>query len=191
MSRAPRSRVSPIVTAPAAPPTTAFDRVFDAHHRPLYGFLVRLSGRAELAEELLQETFVRYARHRDRLPPDVNLRAWLFTVARNLWRSHRRWAWLDGQRLAELAARAAGVDPGPTPAEVLAATETSRRVERALAAMPETLREAAALVWIEHLEPREAAEVLGVEPEALRQRLTRARRLVDEALRDDPPGGPA
>lgn len=135
-------------------PLPEFDRVFAQHHRSLYGFLVRMTGRAEVAEELLQETFVRYARHRDRLPADANLRAWLFTVARNLYRSHRRWAWLDGQRLAELAARAVGVDPGPTPSEVLAATQTQRAVEGALAAMPDTLREVAVLVWTQHLTPR-------------------------------------
>jgi DNA-directed RNA polymerase specialized sigma24 family protein len=51
--------------------------------------------------------------------------------------------------------------------------------------MPETLREVAALVWIEHLEPREVAPILGLEPEAVRQRLSRARKLVDEALQRD------
>ena len=175
------SRVSSGVSPPRPAPGT-FDRVFEEHHQRLYGFLLRLCGRAELAEELLQETFVRWVRHKDRLPPDVNLRAWLFTVARNLHRSHRRWAWVDGQRLAELAARAVGIDAGPSPAEVLAATETSRRVERALAAMPESLREVAALVWIEHLEPREVAPILQLEPEAVRQRLARARRFVEDAL---------
>ncbi len=169
-----------------SPPTeSSFEQVFAEHQRPLYGFLLRLAGKTELAEELLQETFVRYLRHRERLPADANLRAWLFTVARNLYRSHRRWAWVDGQRLAELASRAVGIDPGPTPAEVLAANTTSRRVEACLAAMPETLREVAALVWIEHLEPREVAPILGLEPEAVRQRLSRARKLVDEALQRD------
>lgn len=163
-------------------PLPEFDRVFAQHHRSLYGFLVRMTGRAEVAEELLQETFVRYARHRDRLPADANLRAWLFTVARNLYRSHRRWAWLDGQRLAELAARAVGVDPGPTPSEVLAATQTQRAVEGALAAMPDTLREVAVLVWTQHLTPAEVALVLGLEPDAVRQRLLRARQFVDQAL---------
>lgn len=166
---------------PAARPDP-FDRVFDEHHRPLYGFLVRMTGRGELAEELLQETFVRYARHRERLPADVNLRAWLFTVARNLYRSHRRWAWVDGQRLAELASRAVGWDAGPTPAQVLAATDTQRVVESALAAMPETLREVAVLVWVEGLAPGEVAPILGLEPDAVRQRLARARKVVDEAL---------
>lgn len=168
------------------PAPSRFDLAFATHRGPLWGFLLRLCGRAELAEELLQETFVRYAAHAERLGPDANVRAWLFTVARNLYRSHRRWAWVDGQRLAELAARAVGVDPGPTPLELLAASETSRRAERAMAALPDGLREIAALVLVERLEPQEAAAILGLSPEAARQRLARARAAIRQALE---PGG--
>ncbi|MEQ1500828.1 MAG: sigma-70 family RNA polymerase sigma factor, partial [Myxococcota bacterium] len=109
----------------------AFDAVFDAYRGPVWGFLVRLTRRTELAEELLQETFLRLAAHGVRLRPDTRLRPWLFTVARNLYRSHRRWAWLDGQRLAELAARAFGQTP--TPHDHAAAAETGRTVEEVLA----------------------------------------------------------
>lgn len=158
----------------------AFDVVFDAYRGRVWGFLLRLCGRAELAEELLQETFLRLAAHATRLRPDTDLRAWLFTVARNLYRSHRRWAWLDGQRLLELATRGSARDP--TPHELAAATEAGRTVERALAEMPDALREVAVLVWIEKLEPVQAADVLGASPEAVRQRLLRARRFVSDAL---------
>lgn len=160
----------------------AFDQAFLTFRDPVWRFLLRLSGRTEVAEELLQETFLRLASHARRLRPDTHLRAWLFTVARNLWRSHRRWAWLDGVRLAELAAQVARGGSDPTPLELAAATETARRVEHALAAMPEKLREVALLVLIERFEPSEAAEVLSLSPEAVRQRLARARRLLSEAV---------
>lgn len=160
----------------------AFDEAFLAFREPVWRFLLRLSGRTEVADELLQETFLRLASHARRLRPDTNLRAWLFTVARNLWRSHQRWAWLDGVRLAELAAQAVRGGTAPTPLELAAATDTARRVEHALATMPEKLREVALLVLVEHLEPSEAATVLSLSPEAVRQRLARARRLLSEAV---------
>ena len=137
----------------------AFDRAFDLWRRPIWSFLLRLSGRAEVAEELLQETFLRLAGHARDLRPDTNLRAWLFTVARNLYRSHRRWAWLDGQRLAELASHAVHGAP-PTPLEAAAASEAGRTVERALASLAPANREVALLVLVERMEPSEAAEVL-------------------------------
>ncbi len=163
----------------------AWDVAFAAFREPVWRFLLRLSGRTEVAEELLQETFLRLATHATRLRPDTNLRAWLFTVARNLYRSHRRWAWLDGQRLAELASRAVSRGADPTPLELCAASQTGRRVEAALAAMPDSLREVALLVLVEHLQPSEAAEVLGLTPEAVRQRLARARKILDEAIGGD------
>ena len=159
----------------------AFDAAFDAYRGRLWGFLLRLSGRPEVAEELLQETFLRLAGHARDLRPDTNLRAWLFTVARNLHRSHRRWAWLDGQRLAEFASHAVSGAP-PTPREAAAASEAGRAVERALAAMAPANREVALLVLVEKMEPTEAAAVLGLRPDAVRQRLARARQAISDVL---------
>ncbi|MEQ1571978.1 MAG: sigma-70 family RNA polymerase sigma factor [Myxococcota bacterium] len=163
----------------------AFDAVFDAYRERLWAFLLRLCGRTELADELLQETWIRLASHATRLTPDTNLRGWLFTVARNLYRSHRRWAWLDGQRLLELATRAA--PRPPTPHEHAAASESARAVERVLAELPDSSREVALLVWIERMDPSEAAVVLGLRPDAVRQRLARARAALSTVLeRGDP-----
>lgn len=151
------------------------------HYAPrLNGFLRRLGASPEVAEELVQETFVRLVRHAPRLPDGSRVAAWCFTVARNLWRSHRRWAWLDGTRILELA----GLRPLSSfgPDDELAASRTQARLEAALAALPESHREVFLLVAVEGLEPREAAEALGISPENARQRLARARRHLEEAL---------
>src|SRR3954454_7862046 len=62
----------------------AFDAIHAAFNTRLYGFLVRLTRRRDVAEELLEETWLRFVRHADRLQPDTQLGPWLFTVARNL-----------------------------------------------------------------------------------------------------------
>jgi RNA polymerase sigma-70 factor (ECF subfamily) len=161
----------------------AFDAVFAAHRASIFGYLLRMSRRRELAEELLQETFLRLARHAPRLRDDTNVRAWLFTVARNLWISHRRWAWLDGERLAELARGVVFGEPGP---DALAeAAQAGRRVETALAKLPETYREVLLLVAVEKLTPQEAADVIGIRPDALRQRLARARAMMAQEVKDE------
>jgi RNA polymerase sigma-70 factor (ECF subfamily) len=158
----------------------AIDAVFDAYGARLNGFLRRMGASVEVAEELVQETFVRLVRHAPRLADDTRVGAWLYTVARNLWISHRRWAWVDGTRLLELARGARG--GAPTPAELHDAGETHARVERAVAALPAPQREVFLLVVGEGLDPAEAAAVLGLTPEAARQRLARARRAVEESL---------
>lgn len=158
----------------------AVDAVFDLYSGRLNGFLRRLGASPELAEELVQEAFVRLVRHAPRLREDTRLGPWLYTVTHNLWRSQRRWAWLDGTRLLQLA-WAPRRGP-PTPAEEHAAGAARARVEAAVAALPENQREVFLLVVGEGLDPAEAAEVLGLRPDAARQRLARARRAVEEAL---------
>ncbi len=57
---------------------TAFDEVYRRYTPGLFAFLARLVGRAAIAEELLQETWMRLATHARALARDTNLRAWLY-----------------------------------------------------------------------------------------------------------------
>ena len=159
----------------------AFDGVYERLRAPLYSFLVRLSGRTQLAEDLLQETWIRLVRHARDLPPETQLRPWLYTVARNLYRSHRRWALLDASRLREL-----GLLPGQVPEspfESLAANDIERGLEHALAALPLVDREVVLLCVVSAFEPSDAAGILGISAEAVRQRLARARAKLRERLK--------
>ena len=153
----------------------AFDAVYRAYRPRIYGFLWRMTRRPEVAEELLQETFLRLARHAPRLDPDTRLEVWLFAVARNLWRSWARWSVVDGTRLVGWASSFWAQRSPPTPEAALAAQETGAALERALGALPPALREVAVLVGVEGLSPGDAAAVLGITPEAARQRWSRAR----------------
>lgn len=162
----------------------AFDAVFEEYRPRVYGFLLRLCGQRELAEDLLQETFLRLARSAGQLRPDTRLRPYLFTIAHNLHRSHRRWAWVDGERLLALGRRLRSGPP--TPIDDASASELGRRLEAALAALPEASREVALLVLVEGMEPMEAAEILNLRADALRQRLSRARAALSEAIGEKP-----
>jgi RNA polymerase sigma-70 factor (ECF subfamily) len=162
----------------------AFDWVFD-HYRPrLFGFLARLSGHRALAEDLLQETFLRLARHAPNLAPDTRLDAWLFTVARNLYASHRRWALLDIERLSEIRLWSMLAPPPPSPLAQAASEEELGALENALARLPLAHREILLLVGIEGMTPAEAATVLGLSNDAARQRLSRARAMLRELLEE-------
>src|SRR3954470_23767187 len=83
-----------------------------------FGFLLRLAGRRDVAEDLHQEVWFAIARHAARLAPDTDLAAWIFTVARNRFLSSRRRAdvvvpALKRAALVELAAGPpASDDPG-------------------------------------------------------------------------------
>ena len=70
--------------------TDAFDAVYALYNAPLFGFLARLAGSRDVAEDLLEETWLRFVAHADRLNADTRLGPWLFTVARNLHVSYLR-----------------------------------------------------------------------------------------------------
>lgn len=69
---------------------TAFEPVVASHHGEIFRYLRRLTFRASEAEDLSQETFLRAYRAWRGLATDANVRAWLFTIATNVYRNHVR-----------------------------------------------------------------------------------------------------
>jgi RNA polymerase sigma factor (sigma-70 family) len=164
----------------------AFDAVFAAYRRRLYGYLVRMTRRRDVAEDILQETFLRLAQHAKRLDAETRLGAWLFTVAHRLVVS---WARANTVRM-QLAGDLPRAEPAHTersPLEALADSQTQLAIERALAALPEAYREVALLVGIEGMSAGEVAEILGLRADAVRQRLSRARTLLADLLGEHAP----
>ncbi len=160
----------------------AFDAVHAAYNVRLLTFLVRLARRRDVAEDLLEETWLRLVRAAASLHPDTTLGPWLFTVARNRYFSYCRCRALDESHAADLLALWPTASPLSSPFELTAASESERRIEAALAELPATHREVLLLVGIEGLTPAEAATVCGVTAETLRQRLHRARALLARRL---------
>ena len=159
----------------------AFEAVYEAYRARLFSFLVRLSRRRDVAEDLLEETWLRVVTSARRLDPDTRLAPWLFTVARNLYWSYCRSRLLEDELAAGLF-DVWPVAPPPSPFEEAAASELERRIEQALATLPARYREVLLLVANDEIGPAEAAAICGIRPEAMRQRLSRARAMLAEAL---------
>jgi RNA polymerase sigma factor (sigma-70 family) len=157
----------------------AFDRAYAVYGPRIMNFLARMTSHRQLAEDLYQETWIKLAVHAPRLHEDTDLGAWLYTVARNLARSEKRAerARPGGGQLLDHAAHA-----GASPYEWAAASETEARLEEALAELAPPFREVLLLVVVEGLEHERAAEILDLKPDALRQRLSRARTKLAEGL---------
>ncbi len=153
----------------------AFDAVYESYRPRLFGFLVRLSRRRDVAEDLLEETWLRLIARRATLDEDARLAPWLFAVARNLYFSWRRSRAVDADRASELDPSWPAAETGASPFESAARAELERRVEAALARLPLRDREVLLLVGVEGLTPSEAAGVCGVSAVTLRARLHRAR----------------
>lgn len=63
----------------------AADRLIKAHQGSLYAYMLRLSGRPDIAEDVVQDAFVRVLTHLDRFDPRYRFSTWLFTIAKRLY----------------------------------------------------------------------------------------------------------
>jgi len=185
MTPVDRSRELALVARLKQSDGDAFDQVYAEFNARLFNFLARLCRRRDVAEDLLEETWLRVVAHASKLRDDTRLAPWLFTIARNLYTSYCRSRLLDYDLLAGV--QVWPVQPqDPSPFEMAAAGELQRRVEVALATLPAVYREAMLLVAQEGFTPSEAAVICRITPVAMRQRLRRARALLAERLEQQP-----
>lgn len=167
---------------PEERPQTAFEATAMPFARSLYGTALRLTGHAEDALDVVQETYLRAFRTFHNFRAGTNPKAWLFTILRSVTANRYR----DDQRrpqlvvLDDLDQRFTAESRSGTPEAPLAAGE----VERALATLPEEFRLAILLVDVEELSYEEAALAMGCPVGTVRSRLARARRGLSVALRD-------
>lgn len=110
--------------------------LFDRHHRPLYGFLYRLTGQRPLCEDLVQEVFLRVLRHAGSFRPGAAFRPWLYRIARNVLADHGAQRWhLPLEDQEHLAAQ------GPSAHTLLEASRDRERLAAALGRLPRDKQE--------------------------------------------------
>lgn len=168
----------------------ALDVVHAAFNTRLFNFLARLSRHRDVAEDLLEETWLRFIDMLPRLHDDTRLGPLLFKIARNLHVSYCRSRAIEDHYAPDMIGLWPNGSPAPSPFDASVARETGDRLDDALAALPAIYREALLLVAVDDLKPSEAAAICGITPEAMRQRISRARAMIakhldahDDALR--------
>ncbi len=139
------------------------------------------------AEDLVQETYLRAFRFWQRFEPGTNCRAWLLTIAHNLFRNRYRERQKGGQQveLEEelLDAAALSADGGEkNPERLVLDRVLDQEVEDALKALPADYLESVLLVDLQELSYEEAAEAMECPIGTVRSRLSRGRRMLHTAL---------
>jgi len=141
-----------------------WESLYDLHAEGLLRYLTKMTGRREVAADLLQETFLRAMKHGAQLREPRAVRPWLFGIATNIARQHRRRAQLlrflpfSGRELAD-----DGFDLG------------AETVHRALASIPFDQAAALLLHYRAGFTRHEIAQMSGVSDEAVKSRLGRGR----------------
>lgn len=162
---------------------SAFSQIFSGLSPRLFTFLRRLCGSPELAHDLMQETFLRMHRARGSFVPGSAVVPWAYAIARNCFVSQAR-------SLKSRHARSSlDVDDHEVPAgldfnaeETAAVRQKAELVERTLARMSVTNREAFVLLRFEGQSVAAAAQILGASEGAVKLRAFRAYELLRAAL---------
>jgi RNA polymerase sigma-70 factor (ECF subfamily) len=159
---------------------TRFDALVRQHHRSLHAY-VRVVYPNAHADAVVNATFAQLWQHLDDVP-DQAVRTWLRASARhevfNASRRERRW-YATSDRAARMGSRQAQAPPDLDAGVDLAA------VLAALEALHDDDREIVLMVALEDLTSTELAEILGIQPDAARRRLSRARERLRAAVARD------
>jgi RNA polymerase sigma-70 factor (ECF subfamily) len=177
----------------------AFERLLARYERPIWSFLRRFVRDAEAAEDLLQEVFLRVVRDAQDSGPawkgEAKFSTWLYTIARNLCIDRARRTAVRGSdspsidgstgadpETATLHERIAA--PGPSTDAVVAGREAARRIDRAVAELPDDQREVFLMREVMELPFAEIASLVGASEPTVKSRMRYALEKLRAALAD-------
>ncbi|MHA6757948.1 RNA polymerase sigma factor [Streptacidiphilus sp. PAMC 29251] len=155
-----------------------FTELVRIHARGVHAFLLRVSGSVAEAEDLGQDTFLRAYTALQSYPPERRRellpRAWLMTIAANVWRNHVR----SSTRRPVSAMRVDDAqdnwpEEGPGPAERALNTDDRGRLVAALSQLPEYYRVAVVLRHVVGMSYAEVAQVQGCPVGTAKARVSR------------------
>jgi RNA polymerase sigma-70 factor, ECF subfamily len=163
------------------PKRVRFAELLESHEREIHRFLYRMSGNAEDASDLLQETFLRAFQAFPRLPHDANYRAWLYRIAHNqalnLFRARR------ARRTEPLDEAGALQDSNGNPESLEESRRAARVLRRVIRGLTPRQRSALLLKKYEGLSYTEVAAVLGSTEENARAHVYQAMKRIRAELK--------
>jgi RNA polymerase sigma-70 factor (ECF subfamily) len=175
----------------------AFEELYRRYHRPVGALLYRMCWDRALAEDCLQEVFLRLWRAARDFRGDCAVSTWLFRIARNVWlnvrdsRSHREGLPVAVTAREEPLGRAEPQAPhaaervapqGERPERRLDAEETAAAIRRSVDLLDDDHRMVFVLAHYEGLRYREIANILEIPVGTVKSRMAVAERRLREAL---------
>lgn len=152
---------------------TAFEAFVHRWHGPLLGYLQRMLKDENKAEDLVQETFIRFIHQlRNKQPPE-NARAWLYKVASNLCRDYWKSASYRSEKTV-LANVPEQTDHRASVVDIYERQEARNEMIRALEELTAIQREIVILRFYQELKLKEIAEVLELPVGTVKSRLFHA-----------------
>jgi RNA polymerase sigma-70 factor (ECF subfamily) len=170
----------------------AFAGLVRRHKTPLYNFVLRQVRLRPVAEDLVQEVFVRVVQSAAEFKHEARFSTWAYAIARNLCIDHLRKAALrrhpsldqstdadDGPTLGE---RVADTHPGAAVDRVAMGSEFGRIIARAVEELPPEQREVFLLREVGNVPFKDIAQITGTSENTVKSRMRYALERLQEAL---------
>lgn len=157
----------------------AFTGFYQRSAPSVWAYLARVVGDPALADDLMQESYLRFLCKATAVDGEVACRRYLFQIATNLMRDH--WRRPKQSAIEDVPERFVAVDPGHRSIEKM---DASAALEPAMAQMKPRERQ---LLWLAHAEDyshKEIADIMGLGAASVRLLLFRARRKMARLLRE-------
>jgi RNA polymerase sigma-70 factor, ECF subfamily len=165
----------------------AMQVLFQRHNVRIYRFVLRQTGNASLAEEIMSEVFLEVWRRAGTFKAKCQVSTWLLAIARHKAISRRRRiteAPLDDDMAAVIA------DPSDDPETVLDREDRSKIVRKCLTQLSPAHREIIDLVYYHEKSVDEVAQIVGAPKSTVKTRMFYARRQMAKLLAAAGLGGP-
>jgi RNA polymerase sigma-70 factor (ECF subfamily) len=169
----------------------AFEILVNRHQTSVLSLIYRFIGDRTRAKDLAQEVFLRVWQAARSYKPQAKFTTWIYRITANLClnelKSSRRKKWLQFLRFGdnlENTVEETLVDDTPSPEDLLLAKERSRQIANALQSLPENQRMALILKRYDGLSYQEIAKVIGCSVSAVESLLVRAKRSLQEKLKN-------
>ena len=161
----------------------AFGLIVSRYQSLICSLAYSATGSLGQSEDLAQETFIIAWKRLGHLRERAKLRAWLCGIARNRINNFLRREGREPIRLAEpLESLPESPSPGPLPADQTISNEEQAILWRSLERIPEIYREPLILFYREHQSIEAVARHLDLTEDAVKQRLSRGRKLLQEQV---------
>ena len=171
----------------------AFDQLYDRYRGPILRFLFSLTWDADIAQDYLQEVFLRLYRARDRYEPTGKFSTYIFQIAKNYYLAQRRKTKGDAIELSLTHEDRNGFRPFENlrvneriePEVHLLEEYRKLGIRRAIAALPEAQKLVFVMSHLEDMKYAEIAEVLGIAVGTVKSRMFAAVNTLRTMLKED------
>lgn len=159
-----------LMTAAKMGNNEAMSEIFQRYQKPMFNFFLKLTGNYTESDDFLQEVFYKIIQSRDSYRAGSNFRAWIYTIAKNLYRDHLR----THRMHVHLDEVEDTLTDNSSTDETLLWSEEQKLIHKALKRLPENKQQVLVLSRFQQLKYEEISEIMNISISSVKVTVFRA-----------------